>query len=556
MLSSKTIWLSVVLLAIIVCLVPSDGAAQTGSSPSPFGAGLDSIVTPQMFGAIADGAHHPIKQADIETNAEKWVGKYAVGDEWDYVGLQEAIYSSFNNGTLKPNASNARLNKLLYLPPGNYLVNKSPTITLVHGGTIQGAGRLVTTVTSTFAGPAFQTNGCWYTQFTGIQFSGGVAYEGAVFELDGNYDGTNKQGVQGNTFKDCFFHANGIVKSAFALVRRGGNRAQGSENLFLNCHFQSATFAGVYVTGYNALQNTFVGGNIQNCTNGIYVQAGSINVDSMGFQNGFQSQIDHGGFDVVFRNSADDHSSVKNCRTESACLLSAGNKHYVVLDNNDIVNGPPNGDWRPGSEYKQGAITRGLTGGNGNGHLHIAMAAGTSGGREPQWPANAFVTTGTIAADSDILSIGDAAVKKESAKHFGVIVNGAGIGGAALFSTLQNLTDGKWQLADKAATGAENAIVRIGPLVADGGIAWMHYEYDEVRTDVTASITNNTFKWGRALFGGGEIANNSFARADAFPLLTASNASADPRFLLVNNHVTTNGGWNTGRLPATFVRGK
>ncbi|HEY1769785.1 MAG TPA: hypothetical protein VGG02_05975 [Chthoniobacterales bacterium] len=449
--------------------------------------GFDSIITPQMFGAIADGAHHPIKQADLDAHKGKWVGNYAIGDERDYIGLQEAIYASFDNGTLKPNASNARLNKVLYLPPGSYLVNKAPTLTESHGGAIYGAGRFVTTITSTFAGPAFQTNGCWYTQFTGICFAGHVAHDGGVFELDGNYDGTNKQGVQGNTFKDCFFDGGGVVSKAFALVRRGGNKAQGSENLFLDCHFQSAKFAGVYISGYNALQNTFIGGNIQGCINGIYVEAGSINVDSMGFQNGFQKQIEGGGFDIVLRNSADDHSSIKNCRTESACFIAAGNNHFVVIDNNNIVNRPPNGQWLPSHHYPKGSLIAGQTKGNGNGHLYLSTTEGTSGTAEPASP---------VAPYGAALSV----------KHF---------------------------------------LAMVGKPITDGSVTWVPYEYDEAVTSATVAVTNNTFKWGRDRFAGGEIANNSFARADNLESLQRLPVGTT---WLMNNHVTRNGGWNTGAL--------
>ena len=253
--------------------------ALAGPNPETHDTRNSYIVTPQMFGAIGDGVPHPISKTDLDANIGKWIGNYQVGDEWDYVGLQEAIYACFQHGPSPEKESDSKQTKSLYLPPGNYLVNKAPTVTELKGASISGAGRLMTTITSKFAGPAFQTNGCWYTQFTGIHFTGTTPHDGAVFELDGNYDGTNKQGVQANTFKDCLFDGQGVVRYGLALVRRGGNKAQGSENLFLNCHFGNSKMAGVYINGYNALQNTFLGGNIQNCLNGIYVQAGSINVD-------------------------------------------------------------------------------------------------------------------------------------------------------------------------------------------------------------------------------------------------------------------------------------
>jgi hypothetical protein len=524
------------------CIAPLVLAAP---NPEVHDDGNSSIITPQMFGAIGDGAGHRISKTDLDTNARKWVGNYQVGDEWDYIGLQEAIYACFQHGPSPAKESDSKQTKSLYLPPGNYLVNKAPTVTELKGASMYGAGRLMTTITSNFAGPAFQTNGCWYTQFTGIHFAGTTPHDGAVFELDGNYDGTNKQGVQANTFKDCLFDGQGVVRYGLALVRRGGNQAQGSENLFLNCHFGNSKMAGVYINGYNALQNTFLGGNIQNCLNGIYVEAGSINVDSMGFQNGFQSQIEHHGYDIVLRNSADDHSSIKNCRSESACFILSSNNHYVVLDNNNLVNAVA--EWTARQAYPQGAITRGRKGGNGNGHVHIAMSSGTSGFSEPQWPGSALLATGTIAAGADTLSVIDPALNKETAKGYGVIVYGAAKDGAPLYSTLQKFIGNEtWQLADKAATAATNVPVRIGPLVSDGNMRWMHYEYDEARTDSTVAVTNNTFKWGRTRFGGGEIANNSFARGDGFLSTVRQLRGRYSQAIVANNHVTPNGGWNTG----------
>src|SRR5437667_1721832 len=525
---------------IMVCVAP---LALAALNPEGHDAGNSSIITPQMFGAIGDGARHPISKTDLEANIGKWIGNYQVGDEWDYIGLQEAIYACFQRGPA--NSSDSKQTRSLYLPSANYLVNKTPTVTQLKGATIYGAGRLMTTITSTFAGPAFQTNGCWYTQFTGIQFTGTTPHDGAVFELDGNYDGINEQGVQANTFKDCLFDGHSVVKYGLALVRRGGNKAQGSENLFLNCHFGNAKIAGVYINGYNALQNTFLGGNIQNCLNGIYVEAGSINVDSMGLQNGFQSQIEHHGFDIVLRNSADDHSSIKNCRTESACFIDSGKNHYIVLDNNNVVNAF--GEWTVRQAYPQGAITRGWKGGNGNGHVHIAMTGGTSGASEPQWPGSGVLATGTIAAGTDTLSVSDPALNNETAKDYGVIVYGAGKDGAPLYSTLHKfLGNETWQLADKAVTAATNVPVRIGPLVSDGDIRWMHYEYDEARTDSTVAVTNNNFKWGRTRFGCGDIANKSFARADGFLSTVRQLRGRYSQAIVANNHVTPNGGWNTG----------
>src|SRR4029450_4567578 len=105
------------------------------------GFGQDTAVNPKQFGAIGDGVSHKITAADITAHSARdarkfWIGTYAVGDEWDYVGLQEAIYAAFHDGTLRPNKENRKLNKPLHIPAGHYVVNKSPTMTEVQGGII------------------------------------------------------------------------------------------------------------------------------------------------------------------------------------------------------------------------------------------------------------------------------------------------------------------------------------------------------------------------------------------------------------------------------------
>src|SRR5207245_3640694 len=140
--------------------------ALAAPNPEAHDAGNSSINTPQMFGAIGDGARHPISKTDLDAHAGKWVGTYVVGDEWDYVGIQEAIYAAFYNGTLTPNGSNQKLNKPLHIPRGYYLVNKTQNVVALQGGYIYGEGRETTTIASTFAGLDYRINGCCYSQYS------------------------------------------------------------------------------------------------------------------------------------------------------------------------------------------------------------------------------------------------------------------------------------------------------------------------------------------------------------------------------------------------------
>ncbi|PYJ70249.1 MAG: hypothetical protein DME75_09605 [Verrucomicrobia bacterium] len=519
--------------------------ALAAPNPEAHDAGNSSINTPQMFGAIGDGARHPISKTDLDAHAGKWVGTYVVRDEWDYVGIQEAIYAAFYNGTLTPNGSNQKLNKPLHIPRGYYLVNKTPTVVALQGGYIYGDGRETTTIASTFAGSAFRTNGCCYSQFTGIQFACTVATTvEAAFELDGNYNGSTTQGVQANTFKDCLFHGGYAANKCFSLVRQGGNGAQGSENLFLNCHFTGAAPKGYgfWCSGGNAVQNTILGGNVQDCTHGIYILVGSVNVDSVGFQNGFVSQVDWGGYDVEIWNSSDDHSSVRNCRTESAKMLYVGNNHYVVFENNNMLGGAPY-YWQATHAYTHGQVIYAPT---GAGHYFICIIGGTTGSSEPTWNYySENYTKGTTTAGNKVLTAGTGNDFNSGMWVAGnaIEVVGAGASGGNLYTTISSHTDSTHVvMATNASTAVTDARCLASAGTADGTVKWIDFRYYEVYAPLAVGFFNgNTFKFGYVNIGpGGAVVNNTFARGDG----DGFDPSAPE--ICFGNVVTLNGGPNTG----------
>src|SRR4030095_11185828 len=148
---------------------------------------------------------------------------------------------------------------------------------------IYGDGRLTTRVVSN--NTAFRTDGLWYSRIEGIEFASLTDQAGVALDIDGNVPGHKYEtrGVQGNTFKDVLVDGGGSTY-AFALCRQGQSGGQCSENLYLNLHLNNASFAVYYQYGFNALNNTFVGGNFQNYPkHGIYLVAGSLNLFSVGF---------------------------------------------------------------------------------------------------------------------------------------------------------------------------------------------------------------------------------------------------------------------------------
>lgn len=142
-------------------------------------------VTPYAYGAYADNTSHPITQADIDANAlypassdERWRGTYAVGDEWDYVATQEAIYRAFA-GTSTPgtitwnNVSSAHLNRELRLSSGRYFFGqKTPLINDLFGGRIIGDGAKSTLLTADRHTTILKINGVSNTLIDGIGFYG------------------------------------------------------------------------------------------------------------------------------------------------------------------------------------------------------------------------------------------------------------------------------------------------------------------------------------------------------------------------------------------------
>lgn len=349
-------------------------------------------ANPKNYGAIGDGTTHTITSGDVTAHPE-WVGTYTAGtDTWDYVGIQEAIYAAFYSGTTTPNENNTYLNKPLYIPEGNYLVNKAPTILKLKGGMVMGAGRRATTITSTADVPALQLNGAWYTRFVGLQFFANSARTFGVVEIDGNYDGTNTQGVQGLSWYDCFFHGNDLATYCTAICRQGGSGAQGSEISFYSCHWQNPIEAGYFQTGFNAVQNAIYGGNFQGHPKyGVFLNAGQIGIYQVGFQSTYAyTQITNGGYDIDCSSAGTaDRIIVDGCRTESLRFYNGAASQYAYI--RGCTQAPSIFEWSAAATVPlHSAVLKVAT--DGKRRLYECTTAGVTGGAEPAWP-----TTGTVA---------------------------------------------------------------------------------------------------------------------------------------------------------------
>lgn len=367
----------------------------------------EDALTPQDFGAYADGSNHLVS-ADYATLGDAqaaYDGAYffltSTNVQADWAACQAMIYRALGPPGGEHGVSNASLNKRMFFPPGDYwLGGNSLDIKNTVGAIFDGAGRFAVKIRAD-SKAAFKFDGLWYTQISNFSCrTDGVSTEGAMV-VDGNVPGHayTTRGVQGVTFLNMEFDGgNGPASRCFEMTPLGASGGQGSECIWINCHFINANLC-YYQAGYNALSNTFIGGNFQNYVVGMYCWGGTFSVFNTGFQSiQFYNQImagDDWGYDIVCGNpGAGENISIRSCRTESAKFLRqfAGISCRVEGVAQNVAMNP----WYPSTAYGPAGISREI---QADRTAFIATTPGTSGTVEPNWAAvanGATVTDGTI----------------------------------------------------------------------------------------------------------------------------------------------------------------
>jgi hypothetical protein len=225
----------------------------------------------------------------------------------DTAALQATFDAAFGTGTAQ---------RRIVLPPGKFIV-KGGGLTGKNwfGGCLHGSGRFATQIQNVDGGPVITTNGCQYMRFGDMQLDGNNGGH-TIFDL--NWDNTGTA-LQSNTFENMMFSDGGVG----VMIAKSG--FMGSENLFLNCFFANCSSRGLQVVGFNALQQTIIGGDFQNCGIGINVNTGSANIISgVGFQqNNPDIQID---------GASNNTMTVNGCRTESPNFINnAGGQSLTIV---------------------------------------------------------------------------------------------------------------------------------------------------------------------------------------------------------------------------------
>ena len=265
-------------------------------------ASADTSFTGLAFPAT--GAPTPRTMPDrlSEINNVKDFGAAGDGSTDDTAAIQAALNAAYGSSSSPNGSSGAIKNRPVFFPAGNYKITSALTLRSVMGAHVFGAGRFTTTIQNvTSGGSVFVTNGCEYSRFERLNLIASGA-NSVCFDLD--FDG-NGLPLQSNTFSDIYF------QTADIGLRIGNSGFMGSENLITNCFFANHRFYGLITKNFNALQQTVIGGNFQNCGTGINVERGSVPViQGVGFQQSAK-------FDILVSNGANDAISIKGCRTES-----------------------------------------------------------------------------------------------------------------------------------------------------------------------------------------------------------------------------------------------
>lgn len=198
---------------------------------------------------------------------------------------------------------------------GGTLTNGCLHARSIVGGLMYGNGRTSELRAGSSNTSVFYTNGCINTHFRDLGFNGNVG--GTSFQLD--WDNTGVASLYNNTFTNCAF---GSGTNTDYGLKIGAGLVMGDTTVLVDCTAIHCAVAGVYLGNQNALHGAMYGGNISQCTIGIYVPGGAWPVISgVGFQTD-DSPTSTSGKDIVITGvGGSDGYHISGCRSESRHFL-------------------------------------------------------------------------------------------------------------------------------------------------------------------------------------------------------------------------------------------
>ena len=452
-----------------------------------------NVLNVKSFGAKGVNSQVTIAQADINNHAGIWKGTYNVGDSWDLVGFQEAIYAAYGvPGSSSHSSANPFLNTAIFAPGGGYFFNRPLTLTHIVGANIFGAGMFATTITCTSTVPngatGFSCNGVSYSQFSGFQLQQSAASANPTSGLfllfwDGNSGGVDgwSSGSQGNRWDRIYFSGNGQQPNSGSFpnqmnmsyaIQIGGS--QGSECLILGCHFIWFENA-VATTDANALQVNVWGGNFSNCRlGGVLYNGGAGSIIGVGFQNALNgAQLIYNGYDIVVTRPANDAVQVLNCRSESLqfCNVANGGIRFSAKACN-VYYGLNR--WKASTAFTTNSVITGNIAATPDGAVWMATTGGTTGTVEPNWPTigSGVTTDGSVTwtkQNNLVVNAGAGAIFEDCLLTFGQVPVGSNYK-RCNFSRLDAVQYSS-TLADSTPLSFEDCTVTLGGGPSDAGFA-------------------------------------------------------------------------------------
>ena len=430
--------------------MPSDAAGSSlvsnGASQPPMYQ-TKPMVDVRDYKAVCDGASHPLSGYYSTLAAARAVYPFVTSlkQELDYVAVKAAANVAFGPDGSE-HAAKTGLNSPLLLPAGTCMFgNDELLISNADGIIIQGSGKTATVLTGN--GIVLGFDGLWYSKLSDFEVVTTGSSAIVALDIDGNVPGHpyRTRTVQGNMLQDIMVGGGGSTY-ALTFCRQGGSNAQCSENTFVNLHLSNASDSALFINGFNAIDNVWIGGDVQAYgKNGIYLSNSTLKEIGVSFEpGGGCAQLNNGGADIYAAGGVGGSVVAIGSRTEGLSFLHvSGAVTYVSgFTQNAALN-----TWTANYSVTLNEATE-QTGSDGNKHLYCATAAGTSGAVAPTWPATGTVSDGTAVWTTTpfaSLTFGQGMVDYSSAFIDPAAIPSAG-GGTWQFGTWNN--PGGWYASD------------------------------------------------------------------------------------------------------------
>jgi hypothetical protein len=376
----------------LFCVTAYFGTPQTGSRKV-----LDNgaqVLNAKVYGVVCDGGSHPLSGYYETLAAAQAVYPFitSLTQQLDYAAAKAAANAAFGPDRSEHGANTSR-NIPLVFPAGTcYFGSDELLIRNADGIRIEGAGKTATVLQG--SGIVLGFDGLWYSQLSNFEVKTSSSSATVALDIDGNVPGHpySTRTVQGNLLMNILVDGGGS-KYALALCRRGGNNAQCSEDTFVNLHLIKASSAALYINGFNALDNVWIGGDIQGYSkDGIYLSNSTLKEIGVSFEPvAGCTQLNSGGYDIYDVGGVYGSVVSIGSRTEGLSFMYiTGNKAYVAgLTQNAALS-----TWTANASVSLAEAVE-ATGAEGKTHLYCATTAGTSGITAPTWPAGGTVSDGT-----------------------------------------------------------------------------------------------------------------------------------------------------------------